>query len=245
VVFTQASTLRSATHFYDYKTEVVGDTPYFYWRLDETTGTAITDSSGGTSRPGSLLAQTYAMNQTGALTSESPNRAIGFTVASVTTNSSYAGLGTFSVEAWVKTTSTSGGRILGFGNGNGQSPSPAVDRQLYLAPNGKAYFGIGSAKTTVASNSTINNGQWHHVVGTYTSGSGGMKLYVDGALQGSTSATPQNFTGWWRAGAERLTGWPGNPTDDYFEGTLDELAVYSDVLTPTEISSHYGNAANN
>ncbi|MET0839732.1 MAG: signal peptidase I, partial [Marmoricola sp.] len=94
------STLRSATHFYDYKTEVVGDTPYFYWRLDETTGTAIADSSGGTSRPGSLLAQTYAMNQTGALTSESLNRAIGFTVASVTTNSSYAGLGTFSVEAW-------------------------------------------------------------------------------------------------------------------------------------------------
>ena len=112
-----------------------------------------------------------------------------------------------------------------------------MDRQLYLAPNGRVYFGIGSAKTTVDSSSSINNGAWHHVVGTYTSGNNGMKLYVDGVLQGSARATTALTTGYWRAGAEGMSGWTGNP-GQYFDGVLDELAVYTDVLTPTEITSH-------
>jgi signal peptidase I len=240
-VGTPASSLAAAAHFYAYNTEVLGDSPYLYWRLDETTGTAINDAGPG-NRDGSVLAQTYAYNQTGALTSESPNRAMSFTIASITANNTVTPSGAFSVEAWVKTTSTTGGRFLGFGNATGQNPSTTVDRQLYLAPNGKVYFGVGSAKTTVVSGSAINNGAWHHVVGTYTSGSNGMKLYVDGALQGQTTATVQSFAGYWRVGAEHITGWAGNPTDDYFEGSLDEVAVYTDVLTPAEISSHYSNA---
>ena len=80
------------------------------------------------------------------------------------------------------------------------------------------------------------------MVGTYSSGTNGMKLYVDGVLQGQTTATVQSFAGYWRAGAEHISGWTGNPTDDYFEGNLDEIAVYTDVLTPAEIAAHYSNA---
>ena len=178
------STLAAAAHFVAYNTEVLGDSPYLYWRMDETSGTTINDATAA-NRDGTLLAQTYAFNQTGALTSETPNKAMGFTIASITGNNQVTPSGAFSVEAWVKTTSTTGGRFLGFGDANGQNPATKVDRQLYMAPNGKVYFGVGSAKTTVASGSAINNGAWHHVVGTYTSGTNGMKLYVDGVLQGS------------------------------------------------------------
>lgn len=73
-----------------------------------------------------------------------------------------------SVEAWVKTRSTSGGRILGSGNAIGSTPSSTVDRQLYLAPNGKVMFGIGSAKATLVSQGSVADNAWHHVVGTYT-----------------------------------------------------------------------------
>lgn len=231
------STLSAASTFYPYKSEVLGDSPFLYWKLDETNGTAIADSSSGTSRPGTLLAQTYALGQAGAL-AETPNRAIDFTVASITSNASSTGLATFSVEAWVKTTSTSGGRILGFGNGSGQNASSTVDRQLYLGSGGKVLFGIGSAKTTLASTRAINDNAWHHVVGTYVSGTNGMKLYVDGVLQGQTRATTVLTSGFWRAGAEGMSGWASNPSQ-YFDGTMDELAVYSDVLTPAEVQAHY------
>ena len=161
-----------------------------------------------------------------------------FAVASITSNTSHAGPSAFSVEAWVKTSSTGGGRILGFGDGSGASASSTVDRQLYLGPNGRVYFGIGSAKTTIMSTKVVNNNTWHHVVGTYTSGTNGMKLYVDGALQGQNRATPVLSTGYWRVGAEAMSGWAGNP-GQFYDGLLDELAVYTDVLTPTEVLSHY------
>lgn len=235
------STLNAATNFWDYKTEVLGDTPYLYWRLDETSGTSIADA--GTGGRTGTMAGSVTRSQTGALTSETPNRAISSTTGSIsTTGAAVSGPATFSVEAWIKTTSSAGGRILGFGDKSGTTTSTTLDRQLYLGVNGKVYFGIGSAKTIVASSATVNNGAWHHVVGTYTSGSNGMKLYVDGSLQGSATAIVQSFAGYWKAFNEHLTGWTSNPTSDYFVGTLDELAVYTAVLTPTEITSHYTNA---
>ena len=112
------------------------------------------------------------------------------------------------------------------------------------ARTARPYFGVGSARTTVASLASVSDNAWHHVVGTYTSGTNGMKLYVDGALQGSATATVQSFTGYWKAGREHLTSWTNNPTDDYFDGTLDELAVYNTVLTPEQVTSHFTNATN-
>jgi len=230
------SRINAASTFYPYRTAVLADSPFLYWKLDETSGTAIADSGSG-NRPGTMLAQTFAQGQAGALL-ENPNKALGLTVASVTATASTPAPAQFSVEAWVRTTSTTGGRILGLGNANGMNPSTTVDRQLYLAPNGKVYFGIGSAKATVASAAAVNDGAWHHVVGTYTTGNNGMKLYVDGVLAGQTRATTQTFDGYWRAGAEDLNGWAGNPTDDYFEGTLDELAVYTTALSAARVQAH-------
>ena len=124
------------------------------------------------------------------------------------------------------------------GDATGTAWSTTVDRQLYLSPDGKVRFGIGTAKTTLASSAALNNGAWHHVVGTYSTGGNGMKLYVDGALQDSTKATPVPMpSGYWRAGAEQMTGWAGNP-DQYFDGTLDELAVYPTELSQARVTAH-------
>ena len=227
----------AASTFYPYRTAVLADSPSFYWRLAETSGTAITDAGTG-NRPGTLLAQTYSQAQAGALPSEPRDTSLSVNIASVTANASVTGPAVFSVEAWIKTTSTSGGRILGFGDATGATASTTVDRQLYLAPTGKVMFGVGTAKTTLASTAAVNNGAWHHVVGTSTNGNNGMKLYVDGTLQGSAKADPVSMTGYWRAGAETMTGWTGNPTDNYFEGNLDELAVYPTVLSQARITAH-------
>ena len=237
------STLAAASTFYPYRTAVLADSPNFYWRLAETTGTALNDTGTG-NRDATLLAQTFTMGQASALRSETRDRSLALSVGTINANASAAGPNVFSVEAWVKSTSTTGGRILGFGNQTGQNPSTTVDRQLYLAPNGKVMFGVGGAtKVGIASNAAVNNGAWHHVVGTYTSGTNDMKLYVDGALQGRATATPVALTGYWRAGAEQITGWPSNPTDTYYEGSLDELAVYTTALSATRVLAHY-NAGN-
>jgi signal peptidase I len=234
-----SNVLNAAANFYPYRTAVLADSPYLYWRLSETSGTVVADAGAG-AKDGTLLAQTYAQGQTGALASETRDKSLGLTIGTINANASVAGPTTFSVEAWIKSTSTTGGRILGFGNATGQTASTTTDRQLYLAPNGKVMFGVGATKVAIASTAAVNNGAWHHVVGTYTSGPNGMKLYVDGVLQSSSgTATPVTMTGYWRAGAEDLTGWPSAPTDGYFEGGLDELAVYPTALSAARVLAHY------
>jgi len=91
---------------------------------------------------------------------------------------------------------------------------------------------------TISSLAAVNDGAWHHVVGTYTGGANGMKLYVDGVYQGQGTATPVSLTGFWRAGADDLTGWPSAP-DPYYDGSLDELAVYTTSLSAARVLAHY------
>jgi hypothetical protein len=232
--------LNAASTFYPYKTAVTADTPFLYWRLNEASGAMVADS-GGSARAGTLTGTGFTRAQAGALPSETRDTSTSLTQATLTANSTVAGPTTFSVEAWVKTTSTTGGRIIGWGDQGGSSTSTAaqIDRQLYLAPTGKVYFGIGTLKTVIASSAALNNNAWHHVVGTYAAGINGMKLYVDGTLQGSATATLiSTANGYWRAGAETMTGWTGNP-DTYYDGLLDEVAVYPTVLTATRVTAHY------
>lgn len=232
------STLTAASVFRPYQAAVTTDAPFLFWRLDEASGTVVDDQTAN-NRNGTLVSTTSSWSQRGALASEPYGTALSTTVARVNANTAVAGPTAFSVEAWIKTSSTTGGRILGFGNATGSTNSTTIDRQLYLAPTGRVYFGIGSAKTTVVSTAAVNNNAWHHVVGTYATGTNGMKLYVDGVLQGQTTATVQSFTGYWRAGAELMSGWTGNPSNANYDGTLDELAVYTKVLTPTRVQAHY------
>jgi len=73
--------------------------------------------------------------------------------------------------------------------------------------------------------------EWHHVVGTYDSGTA--KIYIDGILEATEAG--QN------AMAENndplQIGRRG--TGDYFSGIIDEVAIYDGALTSDEILGHY------
>ena len=84
--------------------------------------------------------------------------------------------GDYTLEAWIKTTSTQGGRIFTTG-GDGVG--------LYVAGNGYGFFdmGINNGPGTSASNwngKKVNDGQWHHVVGVKSANI--VTLYVDGKI---------------------------------------------------------------
>jgi hypothetical protein len=135
---------------------------------------------------------------------------------------------TFSVEAWFKTTTGMGGKIIGFGS-HQSGTSSSCDRQGYMTDAGRLAFGVfagsypGSTQT-ILSPGRYNDGNWHHVVGTL--GRSGMVLYVDGASVGTNPTTvAQFYSGYWRVGGDNLNGWPWRPSSLYFGGVLDEVAV--------------------
>jgi signal peptidase I len=234
------ASLAAATTFHAYQKAVLADSPYLYWRLQETTGTTVADKSGN-ARSGTIT-NTAVLGAATPISGDPADTAFGTgTNAYLTTTASTAATpSTFSVEAWVKSTSIAGGRIIGYGNAAAGSNATKTDCQLYLAPTGKVELGLSNtSKIAIASTAAVNDGLWHHIVGTYSS-STGAKLYVDGTLSASgTGAAPVSFAGYWRAGAEALTGWPANPTSNNLAGTIDEVAVYTTVLSATRITAHY------
>ena len=91
---------------------------------------------------------------------------------------------TFTTQAWIKTSTTNGGRIFGFSDlqtGN----SGHHDRHIYMNNDGKLNFGVRAqdgGNRTIGSGKSYNDNQWHMV--TATMGSTGMALYVDGVRVG-------------------------------------------------------------
>jgi len=86
------------------------------------------------------------------------------------------------------------------------------------------------------SDSALNNGKWHHVVGTLENGvPDGVKMYVDGVLQ----ATPASATGTLDT-ADILIGrhWIDTADEDY-EGLLDEVRIFSGALSSNEVADLY------
>ncbi len=148
------------------------------------------------------------------------------------------GPNTFSYSLWIKTTTTSGGKIFGYaGSSTGQSSS--YDRHLYMTNSGQLAFGVYSngVAETITSAGSFNDGNWHNVI--CVLGPNGQKLYVDGVLQGVKSAitTAEGVAGYWRIGFDNLNGWSDMPSSFYFQGVIDDISVYNRELNSSEIIS--------
>jgi PKD repeat protein len=227
-----------------YAQDVLDDHAANYWRLGENSGTAVTDWAGFNPATAS---SGVVRGAAGAIVGDSNNASSfnGSTTGLVAANSSEMGANTFSVEAWFKTSTTTGGKIVGFG-GSASGSSSSYDRHVYMSNNGQLNFGVypGSARVLTTTKS-YNDNQWHHVVGTL--GSGGMMLYVDGlktAVRTDTTSA-QAYLGYWRIGGDNLSSWPNRPTSNYFNGDIDDVAIYPSVLTGPQIRDHYVDSGRN
>jgi len=241
-----AVTVTVASTDANYPTTVKVDSPYLYWRLGEASGATTAADSSGKGHTG-LYQGSVAYSQAGAITGDA-NTAVRLGGVSpsdgyVTTQSTTAVTNpqTFSLELWFKTTSTTGGKLIGFGSSRTGS-SAHYDRHIYMTNDGRLAFGTwnGSA-LVITTTGKYNNGAYHHVVATLSSV--GMALYVDGALAGSNPNTrAEKYNGFWRVGGDNLSHWPNQPTSNYFKGTVDEAAVYTTALTATQVSDHFTHA---
>ena len=173
-------------------------------------------------------------------------------VFSASTSGSFATappLATYSVEAWVKTTSATGGMIAGDGLWQ-TNDSQIEDRVLYFDTSGDLRFGAyndgptdAGQKSTITSPTPYNDGSWHYVVGTL--GASGAALYVDGVQVASdpTMVDTSVYYGNWRVGGDALSGWPLAPTNGYLAGSIADVAIYPNALVPATVLSHYNGGA--
>jgi PKD repeat protein len=229
----------SGTPRSDYANLILDHGARNFWRLGETSGLTMADLTGArhaTAQSG------VTRNIAGAITGDT-DRATTFTGASngyASTDSSAAAPTTFTAEAWFKTSTNRGGKIIGYGSAR-TGESSSYDRHVYMDNNGRILFGThAGAARTIMSPATYNNNQWHHVVASL-GGDGGQRLFIDGQLvaQNTNVISGEYYNGYWRIGGDRLSGWTNRPTSYWFAGTIDEVAVYEKELTLAQVQSHY------
>lgn len=213
-----------------------------FWKFDEGSGTSTIDL--GSSGVNGILYNDVSWSASGkSVASLSFGGSTAQVVGSNSTDLKYQG-GNMTLSLWMKADSTDDGGILISKpwNGSGQY-------NYYLASSG----GVTSTLTFHLEGATLFNltgggvsaGSWHHVaVVMYSSSS--VNFYIDGALTVSNASGISN----WVPGAgdnnvkivmgcvypyESATC-AGASTQDY-KGLLDDVRVYTRVLSPNEVKS--------
>ncbi len=218
-----------------YAGAVVGDGSQLYWRLNEFPTNGSPEVLGGDR----LRTNSVTRVAAGAMLNES-NGAASFSGAST----SWAAATTiapapqqFAAEAWFKSSSNNGGKIIGYGSSQTGSSS-SFDRHVYLDADGRLTFGVG-ARQTVRSPLAYDDGQWHQVVAQLSPA--GLELYVDGKRVANNPAVTvaPGYSGYWRVGGDNLSTWPDRPASNFLAGQIDEVAIFQDPLSAAQISSHY------
>ncbi len=102
------------------------------------------------------------------------------------------------------------------------------------ADEDKVNFAINNTSLTnfsVTSTSTITDGVWYHVVGVYTGSQ--LEIYINGILENTTSvSTTINNSSYNVCIGENLQA-----TGRQFNGQIDEVRIWSDVRTSSEITA--------
>ncbi|WP_408647178.1 PKD domain-containing protein [Tessaracoccus coleopterorum] len=214
-----------------YGTAVLADAPDLLWRLGETSGSVLDSSGSGNT---GTVSGTVTRRQAGPVPGSYAatfNGSSGMVVA----QQGWMNPGPFSAEIWFKTTTTRGGKLIGFGNTT-SGLSTSTDRHVWMLNNGRLSFGTyAGVEQTLTSAQSYNDNQWHHVVA--TQGASGMRLYVDGVAVADNSSTgAQAYLGYWRIGGDRV--WAG-ATSNYFAGQLAEAAVYPSALSADAVLAHF------
>jgi len=208
--------------FAAYSAQVLADTPVVYLHLDETSGTLAADASGngnnGTYTGGVTLGGVGAMDG-----SASPafNGSTGY----VNLPGTWGGGSTLTIECWSN---------LNALTGNFQAMVSSLDGtfahfQIHNFGNTVATTDAGVVSFTILPDSPL--GAWRYMVMVVESGNS--RLYVDGALFSSSALA---FTTVVPTGTIRVASGFGGGR--FFNGSIDEVAIYNSALSATRIQEH-------
>ncbi|WP_353648549.1 PKD domain-containing protein [Nakamurella sp. A5-74] len=224
----------------NYAQSVVDDGASLYYRLGDSSTSAEVDYAG--LNDGAVTGVTRGTSGAIAGDSDASSTFTGNGGSMIASSKQLTGPNVFTTEAWVRTTSTSGGKIIGFGN-SATGDSSGYDRHTYMDNAGHIFFGVYPNTVAVLSSpDTYNDGQWHQIVSSL--GAGGMQLWIDGRLIASRAdvTSGQEYGGYWRVGGDNLGGWPNQPGSNYLAGDIDEVSVYPTVLNKLTVQKHFTQA---
>lgn len=215
----------------DYRSTILADSPVAYYRLGESSGTTASDETGNYD---ATYANSPTLGEAGAISGDSNT-----SVLLASASQQYAEIDSslsitaypFTIEAWVKTTATADSTVGAFvvSTTNNQMFALRVDASGYAYNYARNTSGVLAESTTA-----VNDGYWHHIVAVFAA-SNDRTIYVDGVAE-DTHAANVTLPAINRFSIGRMgDSSPGS----YFNGTVDEVAVYDTALSASTILAHY------
>lgn len=222
-MFTFPLSLFNSKTISNYSNTILSFNPKIYWRLEETTGTTITDTS--TNNSSGTIQGTYTLAQSGSLIDNS--KSILFTDAVVNSNILTLPSSNYTIIIRAKTSASSAG-ICAFSDGiySAISYSPG----LYLQNNKLNLYYYSGSVAYLTSTNDYNDNNWHSFA--FSVGSSGTKVYVDGSvILSNINTQTASFTGYWLIGKT----FSFNVSTNNFNGYLDEFSYFDTQLTDANI----------
>ena len=210
-----------------YADEVLSDNPVGYYRFTETTGDTLVDI-GSKKANGTFAAQTVR-GVPGPIPGDNAIRNDGTAWAAIAGDDfDFAARDAFSLEAWIKikTTITDARGFVG-------KKQYGSDGYSFWVANAEVGFGRYLDLTYEDVRTPITKNVWVHVAGTYDGTN--LSLYVNGAFANSGTSTVSLPD---RSSAFAIGG-KGEDSGYWFDGDIDEVAVYDKVLPASRIAAHY------
>jgi len=211
-----------------YYSNVIKATPGLegYWRLGTPSGTIAHDDSGNNNN--GVYTNSPTLGASGA-TGIDWDRAVSFAGTNDYVNVSGMSVtaAPLSYEVWVKDTNFSDEGLIS------SSTNGSAGSLLYGSTTDRISLLLNSTVLTYDTNGAVNDGRWHHVVGTWDGSV--MKLFYDGRLVAGPIPFSEALTG---TGSVKI-GQYGLPTGSENDGSYDEAAIYSVALTEEQVMEHY------
>ncbi|MFI1657746.1 LamG-like jellyroll fold domain-containing protein [Streptomyces sp. NPDC020472] len=226
---------------YDALGNVTGNTvhdgttaPVARYKLDETTGFGLADSSGGNSTGSHGTGMHWNTDRGGSAVFDGDANSYAQTTGPVVNTA-----GSFTVSAWVKLTSTAANRTF-----VAQDGKEASGFQLYYSTSAGWTFNRHATDTydpviVRASSGTaaVTVNTWTHLVGVYDQATSQIRLYVNGTLAQETAfTTPWESTGPLQLGRR----WYKGTYAENHLGGLDDVQVYQEALTAAQVTAVKG-----
>lgn len=213
-----------------YDEAVLDDTPLAYWKLDETTGTVMVDSSGN-ARNG-VYAPAVTLDQAPLIQTGRAVAVAGSNVPAMTVpfDSALFLAGQHTIELWIATTATQGAWLLSNANASIQISGYIIE----IDGQGKVHYSLWQTGSNdeLISDAAYNDGQPHHIVARFETGN--MSLTVDKVVKSKTTsaafANDRDLSiGYANANSPLAT----------FNGKIDAMALYGTKLSDARVNAHY------
>ncbi|MFD9303250.1 LamG-like jellyroll fold domain-containing protein [Streptomyces sp. NPDC060048] len=208
--------------------------PVARYKLDETTGYSVGDSSGANNTASHGTGMHWNTDRGGSAVFDGDANSYAQTSGPAVNTG-----GSFTVSAWAKLDDLAAGRTV-----LSQDGKNMYGFVLYYAPGTGWAFARPKADASpvvydraVSTPSAAVAGAWTHLVGVYDARDAELRLYVNGTLaQEVPYSSPWEATGPLQIGRHKY----GAVYDYAFKGGIDDVQVYSEALTATQVSAVKG-----